>query len=147
MTVKEIDVAHNIWIKSVPDLKVNTTRKKNIFVVGDLGQLPEELVKLHKNIHMTADMFFVNSIPFFLTLSRNIYFTAVNHLANRKVETIFKAFKDIYSYYLKFWFHITTIHSDVKFPHYKLWYTITYQGDPGSIPQLQMNTYQILNAK
>ena len=28
VTVQEIDVAHNIWGKSVPSLKLNTTRKK-----------------------------------------------------------------------------------------------------------------------
>ena len=38
----------------------------------DLEQVPEDMVKLHKDIYLTADMFFVNGIPFFLTLSRKI---------------------------------------------------------------------------
>ena len=85
MTVQYIDVAHNIWVKSVPYLKVNTTRKKPILVSGKLVQVPEDLVKLHKYIYLTADLFFVDIIPFFLDLSRNTCFTAVNHLANRTV--------------------------------------------------------------
>ena len=62
MIVKDIDVAHNIWGKSVPNLEVKTTRNKPIPVAGDLVHVPEELVKLHKDINLMADMFFVNSI-------------------------------------------------------------------------------------
>ena len=98
MTVQDIDGDHNIWVNSVPDLKVKTTRKKPIPVAGDLVQVPEYLVTLHKDIYLMADMLFVNSIPFFLSLRRKICFKAVNHISNRKVETIFKSFKEIYMY-------------------------------------------------
>ena len=40
------------------------------------------LVKLHKEVFLTCDIFFVNKIPFFLTLSQKIYFTTGNHLEN-----------------------------------------------------------------
>jgi hypothetical protein len=50
-----------------------------------------------------------------LTLSRKITFTAVNHLADRKVPQIFKAFKEIYQYYLQRGFHITVVHADGEF--------------------------------
>ena len=112
MTVHEIDVAHNIWGNSAPYLKGNTTRKKPITVAGVLVQVLEELVKLHKDIYLTEDLFFVNRIPLFFTLIRNILFTYVNHFTNIKFDTIFKAFKYIYSYYMKRGFHITTFHSD-----------------------------------
>ena len=78
---------------------------------GDLVKVPEELVKLHTGIYLKADLLFVNSTPFFITLSRNIFFTHVNHITNRKVETIFKAFKEIYSYNTNLGFHTTTIHA------------------------------------
>jgi hypothetical protein len=57
----------------------------------------------------------VNRIPFFLSLSRKICFTAVNHLANRTVPHIFKAFKEIYQCYLHRGFRITVIHADGEF--------------------------------
>ena len=57
-------------------------------------------------------MLFFNSIPSFLTLIRKICFEAVNNLANIKLETIFKTFKEIYIYYMKCGFDNTTIHAD-----------------------------------
>ena len=47
-------------------------------------QVPEDLVKLYIDIYLTVDLFFVNSITFFLTIGSNILFTDVNHIANKK---------------------------------------------------------------
>ena len=71
-TVQDIDVAHNTWGKNVPYLKGKNTSNKPIPMAGDLVQVPVELVKLHKDIYLTADLLFVNGILFFLTLIRNI---------------------------------------------------------------------------
>jgi hypothetical protein len=74
-----------------------------------------ELLKLHKEVFLTVDIFFINKIPFFLTLSQKICFTAVNHLVDRTVLQIFKAFKEIYQYYLHRGFRITTVYADEEF--------------------------------
>ena len=74
-----------------------------------------DLLKLHKEVLLTLDILFVNNIPFLLTLSRKICFTALNHLANRMVPQIFTAFKEIYQYYMHRGFRITTVHSDGEF--------------------------------
>jgi hypothetical protein len=50
--------------------------------------------------------------PFLLTLSRKICFTVVKHLADRTIPELFKAFKEIYQYYLHRGFRITTVHAD-----------------------------------
>ena len=84
-------------------------------MVRDIIKVPKEFMKLHKEVFSTADLFFMNTIPFFLTLSRVIYFTAVNHLASRATNAIFRAFKEIYLYYLHRGFRITTIHADGEF--------------------------------
>jgi hypothetical protein len=74
-----------------------------------------EAMKLHKEVFLTTDIFYVNKIPFFLTLSRKICFTAVNHLEDCTVPQIFKAFKDMYQYYLQRGFHIQMVHADGEF--------------------------------
>jgi hypothetical protein len=83
-------------------------------------KVPKELMKLHQEVFLTVDIFFVNKIPFFLSLSRKITFTAVNHLANRTVPNIFKAFKEIYQYYLQHGFRITVLHADGEFGALKI---------------------------
>jgi hypothetical protein len=112
VTVQDIDVALKIWGKNIAALKGKTTRRKTIPVARDYVKFPLELTKLHKEVFLTTDIFFLNKNPFFLTLNRKITFTAINHLADRMVPHIFKAFKKIYQYYLQRGFHITVVHAD-----------------------------------
>jgi hypothetical protein len=112
VTVQDIDVAQKIWGKNIAALKGKTTRRKSIPVARDYVKVPMELMKLHKEVFLTTYIFFVKNVPFFLTLSCKICFTEVNHLADRMVPQIFKAFKEMYQYYLQRGFHIKTVHAD-----------------------------------
>jgi hypothetical protein len=56
-------------------LKGKITRSKTNMVARDYVKVPTELLKLHKDVFLTADKFFVDLIPFFLSLSRKICFT------------------------------------------------------------------------
>jgi hypothetical protein len=115
VTVQDVEDAISIWGKNISALKGKTTQKKSIPVARDYAKVPTEFLKLHKEVFLTADIIFVNKIPFILTLSCKICFTAVNHLKNRTVPTIFKAFKEIYQYYFQRGFHITVLHVDSEF--------------------------------
>ncbi len=64
---------------------------------------------------LTINIFFVNKIPFFLTLSRVLYFTTVTHLPDRSLDQVFKALKGIFYYYLQQGFHVTFITGDGEF--------------------------------
>ena len=92
MTVQDIEIAHTIWGNNIVDLKCKTTGKKPTQVIGDIVDILKELFKIHKEVFMTADIFFVNGIPFFF-LRRNITFTAIRHIEDIKPITIFKALK------------------------------------------------------
>jgi hypothetical protein len=69
LTIKYIDVATKIWGKNIATLKGKNTRSKTNPVARDYVKVPKELLKLHKEVLLTTDIFFVNKIPFFLTLS------------------------------------------------------------------------------
>ena len=58
--VQYIDIAHEILDKNISALKGKTTRKKPIYVEGEI---PKEFVKLHKEVFMTSDISFLNLIP------------------------------------------------------------------------------------
>ena len=86
MTVQYIYVAIAIWGKGIFDLKVKTTRKKTIPVTEDLIRVPKELIKIHMDIIMTADILFVKTMPFFLTLCRKKYFPWYTILRTGKIR-------------------------------------------------------------
>ncbi len=115
VTVEDAKIANKIWCPDVPSLKGKTTRKTPPAVRSDMVEIPVEIRQLHRNVTMSFDIFFVNKIPFFLTLSRKICFTAVTHLTNQKTATIFAAFKSIFMYYLQKGFQIVTVTADNEF--------------------------------
>ena len=61
------------------------------------------------------NIFFVNGIPFFHSLSRKIYFTGVSHLPGRSKKQIFQAFKELFIFYIRHGFRISTVHADGEF--------------------------------
>ena len=64
---------------------------------------------------LTIDIFFMNKIPFILTLSRVLYFTTATHLPNRSLDQVFKALKGIFYYYIQQGFRVTFITGDGEF--------------------------------
>ena len=115
VTAQDVDVALKIWGPSVALLKGKTVRRKPPLVLEDIVEVPKELRQLHKRVTLTIDIFFVNSAPYFATLSLRICFLSVTHLQNRKIDTIFKALKAMHNYYLQRGFQIVFIKGDGEF--------------------------------
>jgi hypothetical protein len=108
-------VAYKIWGPSVAALKRKMVRKRPEPVKTDIVSIPEEIHELHKEVTLMINIFFVNKILFFLTLSRVLYFTMVTHLPDRSWDQIFKALKGIFYYYLQRVFQVTFITEDGEF--------------------------------
>ena len=85
VTVQNVDYTIKIWGKELDEFKVDTTQSKPNKLSRNQMKVTIEILKLHREVFLTADIFFVNKIPFFLTVSRKLCFTAANHLTNRKV--------------------------------------------------------------
>ncbi len=96
-------------------LKGKTVWKRPEPVKTDIVSIPKEIRELHKEVTLTIDIFFVNKIPFFLTLSRVQYLSMVTHLPDRSLDQIFKALKGIFYYYLQQGFRVTFIMGDGEF--------------------------------
>ena len=99
ITTEDIDIALAIWGKSINALKGKTTRQKPMPVVSNLIQIPRELLNLHNNVFLAIDIFFVNGIAFFVSISRKICYTGVIHLKNRKHQSILDALKQTLTFY------------------------------------------------
>jgi hypothetical protein len=77
VTSQDVDVALKIWGPSVALLKGKTVRQKPPFimeVMEDVIEVPKEIWQLHKRVTLTIDIFFVNGVPYFVTLSLGICF-------------------------------------------------------------------------
>jgi hypothetical protein len=68
VTIQDIDVATNSWGKNIAALKGKTTWSKTHPVARGYVKVPKKLLKLHKEVFMKTYIFFLNKIPFFLTL-------------------------------------------------------------------------------
>jgi hypothetical protein len=63
-------------------------------------------------IALGGDIMFVNKIPFFMTVSRNIRFATSESLANQSSKTIMVAIKKVHQVYSQRGFHITQMMMD-----------------------------------
>jgi len=70
-----------------------------------------------------------------LTLSRKIDVTTATHLADRKIETIFNAYMQVYSLYRRRGFRVTTVHADGEFKPMKA----MIEAKPGS-PEVNLTS-------
>ena len=115
VTAEDAKIAEKIWGPNIAALKGKTTRSKPEHITTDIVEIPVKIRTLHRLVMISIDIFFVNKIPFLITLSRKLCFTTVTHLSNRKIETIFKEFKAIFNYYLQRGFQIMTVTADGEF--------------------------------
>ncbi len=99
--VDDAMVIYKIWGPSVAAPKEKAVRKRLEPIKTDIVSIPKEICELHKEVTFMINIFFMNKIPFFLTLSRVLYFTTVTHLPDKSLDQIFKALKGIFFYYLQ----------------------------------------------
>jgi hypothetical protein len=97
VTADDAKAAYQIWGPSVAALKGKTVRKRPEPVKTETIYIPKEIRELHRDVTLTIDIFFVNQIPFFITLSRVIYFITVTHLPNRNLGEILKLSKESFT--------------------------------------------------
>ncbi len=81
----------------------------------DIVEVTKEIRENHKRVTLTIDILFVNRVPYFITLSLQIYFLSVMHITNQKTVTIFKALKAMHNFYLQRGFQIVFIKGDGEF--------------------------------
>ena len=101
MSYEDAGIAEKSWGLNIAALKGKTTCSTPEPVKSDIIAIPTTIRELHRIVTISIDVFFVNKIPFLLTLSRKICFTTVTHLSNQKANTIYAPFKSIFMYYLQ----------------------------------------------
>ncbi len=96
-------------------MKGNTVQWNGKRVTQSIVKVPTELIKIHQDVELAIDCFFVNKHIFFTTFSTKICFTTITHLAKRTKEIIWVALSATYRMYLLCGFRIVGIKGDHEF--------------------------------
>jgi hypothetical protein len=105
-------VAERTFGPDVGSLKEKTVRRAADHVKISTVDIPSGLISHYCDIVLTADIMFVNKIPFLVTISRHIKFGTAEVLENQQLKTILGAIKRVKSLYSKHGFVLRTILMD-----------------------------------
>ena len=84
ITKSDAIAMENIFGPNVSNLKGKTVRKMPRHVLDNIDPVPPEILKLHSGVTLCIDIMFVNKVPFFVTLSRNLKFITVESLQRQE---------------------------------------------------------------
>ena len=117
VTVDDANRAVKIYGTDVAALQGKTTRRTPEHVPSNqLYPLPLSLLDAHKQVTICFDIFFVDGITFFATVSRNIHFITVECITSRSIKThVIPAIKKVLNLYHARGFTIITAHADEEF--------------------------------
>jgi hypothetical protein len=79
--------------------------------------LPLEALARYSKVELCADIMFVDSIPFLVTVSRHIKFGTVTKIGDRSGATLSKALQSALKIYGAGGFKVTVAHMDGEFEH------------------------------
>jgi hypothetical protein len=101
ITLGDVKTAKVIWVRSTLKMKGNMVRRNGKSAVQSIIKVPTELIKLHQDVALAIDLFFVNTHIFFTTYSTKICFSMATHLAYCEKEYIWEALLGTYNMYLR----------------------------------------------
>ncbi len=70
-------------------------------MVDNYVVVPPEIMLANKEVTLTRDIFFVNKIPFLLTLSCHLQFMTAEHMMSRMIARVVQGMQNIVDLYEK----------------------------------------------
>ena len=80
-----------------------------------ISDIPASIMSNYQNVTLGGGIMFVNKIPYFMTISRNIKFGTAEVLQNQQSATILKAIKKVKSIYMQRGFKVSIMLMDGEF--------------------------------
>lgn len=111
----DIIAAERIFGADVGTLKGKTVRRSVEHVEHAAVTIPASLMSQYRNVLIGGDIMFVNGLPFFVTISRNIKFCTAQLLPDQKEKTLVGAVRGVRATYMKRGFHVEAMFMDGQF--------------------------------
>jgi hypothetical protein len=108
VTSKSVSAANKIFGPEIASIKGKTTRRKPEPVVTDYVKVPKAILDLNRDVTLTANVMFVDGIPFLVTNSRKIKFTTSEYVPRRTKPILIKSLKKVPNNYHKRGFEVVT---------------------------------------
>ena len=115
VTRRDIHIAKDIYGPNLGSLKGKTIRQTLPHVPSGVDPIPYELLKRHPGVTIIVDIFFINNIPFLLSLSWGLRFLPVVVLPNQQIQTIKDRIRSICRLYQRHGFKVESLHADSEF--------------------------------
>ena len=115
VTVDDVKIAQDIWGTELGSLKGKTARTTPDVVNANLVPIPKHIAQRFRVLTLSADIMFVNKIPFLVSLSRRLKFQTVQALKSRTVDNLVKSIKKIVNTYSIPGFKIKCTYMDREF--------------------------------
>ena len=115
--INPIDItnADTIYGRDLGGIRGKTVRKKPERVQGDIIKIPKDFYKLHRFVTLTADIMYVNGVPFLTTLSRKISMRTAEHIQSRSAASLSRALIKVIKLYARGGFTVNLIMMDQEF--------------------------------
>ena len=115
ITRRSIHIAKDIYGPNLGSLKGKTVRRTIPHLPSGIDPVPLSILKRHPGLTVTLDIFFINNIPFLLSMSRGLKFMTVEVLPNRQSKTIQEKIHSICKLYQGCRFTVDSIYADSEF--------------------------------
>ncbi|KAL7537435.1 hypothetical protein ACHAXR_007825 [Thalassiosira sp. AJA248-18] len=115
----DVTNARSIFGPDLAGVRGKTVRRKPEPVVESHVAIPREFVLSNKVVTLAADVFYVDNIPFLLTVSRRIKFVTVEHTPVRTAKQLTKHLKRVLRVYSRAGFKVRYVLMDGEFEKIK----------------------------
>jgi len=146
---KDLDLAERIFGKDLGILKGKTVRTKPLPMVSDQVAIPKELYEHRDQVELCIDIMFVNNMPYFTSISRDIYYRTANRMPSRTADSLYQAVDEVFRVYNSNKFTVSTVYSDNEwkpiFDEVKdnLGVTMIYSSAQAHVPEAERNNRTI----
>ena len=114
-TSHDVRRAEQIYGPDLGNLKGKTTRRNPPTVDQVMQYCPDTIIDQYGNVMLSADIMYVNGIPFFVTQSRHIHFGTMDVLPSLQANDIGAALRCVVNIYARGGFQVTMALMDGAF--------------------------------